>query len=108
MAQYPCPCCGYLTFDELPGSLEICSICGWQDDDAGIRCPLTAEGPNRVSLLEAQRNFLQFGAMEIRHRNRNRPLSESDVRVPKWRPIDPSTDVPTGSGQKLYYWEKAD
>jgi hypothetical protein len=26
-AQYPCPCCGFLVFDEEPGSFSICPIC---------------------------------------------------------------------------------
>ena len=28
----PCPCCGYLVFDEEPGSYSICPICYWEDD----------------------------------------------------------------------------
>jgi rubrerythrin len=35
--KYPCPGCGYLVFDEPPGSYEICPICFWEDDLAQLR-----------------------------------------------------------------------
>ena len=61
--RYPCPCCGFLTLSQAsPGSFEICSVCFWED------CPVCAEdidyagGPNRVSLRQARRNFMTFGA----------------------------------------------
>jgi hypothetical protein len=30
--KYTCPCCGHKTFNEPPGSFDICPICYWQDD----------------------------------------------------------------------------
>ena len=35
--KYPCPGCGYLVFDEPPGSYEICPICFGEDDLAQLR-----------------------------------------------------------------------
>ncbi|NIP43329.1 MAG: hypothetical protein GWN61_14025, partial [candidate division Zixibacteria bacterium] len=29
---YTCPCCGYRTLDDPPGSYDICGICFWEDD----------------------------------------------------------------------------
>ncbi|HEP9402485.1 hydrolase, partial [Pseudomonas aeruginosa] len=38
--RYPCPCCGYLTFDEEPcGTYEICPVCYWEDDIAQNKDP---------------------------------------------------------------------
>ena len=35
--KLPCPCCGYLVFDEPVGSFDICPICDWEDDDVQLR-----------------------------------------------------------------------
>src|SRR5690349_10199650 len=68
--QY-CLCCGYKTIEGSrtnfgyttpPDTYEICSICYWQDDRVGYDNPEIAIGPNHVSLKQAQRNFLEFGA----------------------------------------------
>ena len=32
MEKYTCACCGFKTFEEENGSLEICTVCFWQDD----------------------------------------------------------------------------
>ena len=32
MEKYTCSCCGFKTFLEENGSLEICDVCKWQDD----------------------------------------------------------------------------
>ena len=54
---YPCPCCGFLAFAELPGSFEICSICGWEDDPLQAANPCSRGGANSESLVQAQDNF---------------------------------------------------
>jgi hypothetical protein len=63
--MYPCPCCGYLVFDEPAGSDDICEICFWHDDLSQLRFPRMT-GANHVSLLDAQRNYREFGACEER------------------------------------------
>jgi rubredoxin len=60
--RYACPCCGFLTLEEEPpGTFDICPVCNWEDDNVQFRYP-TAGGANRVSLVEAKRNFVEFGA----------------------------------------------
>jgi len=54
---YPCPCCGYLVFGDLPGSYGICPICFWEDDLSQLRFPMTG-GANHVTLVDGQRNFI--------------------------------------------------
>lgn len=113
---YPCPCCGYLMFPGLPGTNSICRICFWHDDACSLRFAGVAIGPNRVSLVDAQKNFASFGAKEWRCRRHVRAPTRADVRDPAWRPIDPALDVLDTSfdddkaapfpndKKKLYYW----
>lgn len=61
--SYPCPCCGYLTFEEMPpGTFDICPVCRWEDDNVQFNEPDYAGGANKISLNEARRNFVLFGA----------------------------------------------
>jgi hypothetical protein len=72
----PCPCCGYLTFDEKPpGTFFICPVCAWEDDNVQYDDPSYEGGANRVNLRAASANLLLFGA-----RTRN---DLARVRAPK-------------------------
>jgi hypothetical protein len=114
--KLPCPCCGYLAFDEPPGSYDMCPVCDWEDDDLQLRFPDLAGGANRLSLIEAQQNFAQHGASDTRSLSRvRRPVAE-DIRDPGWRPVDAQRDLfktvarPDGTYEwpaeksLLYYW----
>lgn len=90
---YPCPVCGYLVFDEPPGSYTICPICFWEDDIVQIGFPLMAGGANRLSLHEAQQEFVRNGACEFRLIGHVRTANDSDKRDPTWRPFDPTRDL---------------
>lgn len=88
MKRYPCPCCGYKTFDDEPdGSYEICPVCFWEDDLHQLNHPDDEGGANRVSLIQAQKNFLEFGACD-REMNKNvrGPLA-GEERDPNWLPL---------------------
>lgn len=87
MSAYPCPCCGYLVFDEPPGSGDICMICFWEDDALQLRFPELADQTNIVSLAEAQRNYAKFGAIDERLAGDVRQPTAADVRDPDFRPI---------------------
>lgn len=89
---FPCPCCGYLMFGEGPGSDDICEICYWEDDIVQLRDPHFAGGANVLSLLESQRNFADFGAVEQRLRGNVRPPKPTEHRDPGWRPVDSAID----------------
>ena len=63
------------------------------------------DGPNRVSLMEGQKNFAVFGACELRFQARGRAPTAMDQRDPTWRPIDPRIDLPSPKDKTtLYYW----
>ena len=117
-ALFPCPCCGYLVFDDRPGTYTCCPICDWEDDASQLRYP-SMPGAN-VPLIEAQKNFAAIGASDPRCIDRTRPPGPDDVRDPEWRPITASdvarfdTEVELVPGSKspdypedftrLYYW----
>lgn len=113
--NYPCPCCGHLAFDkEVGGSFSICRNCFWQDDCISLQYAHTACGPNKVSLIEAQQNFINFGASELRLIDAAVESRKSiQVKIEKeWRPINleidtfveyNSPDYPENLNT-LYYW----
>lgn len=114
--RWPCPCCGYRTLKEGPGDYEVCPVCFWEDAGDQLRWPTLDEGPNGICLIEAQQNFVAFGACH--------PETVSDVRRPGpgeereagWRVIDPTLDdFETGpdapgnlpwpaDAEDLYWW----
>jgi hypothetical protein len=115
--RFPCPCCGYLTFPDPPGSYDICPICSWEDDVSQLRFVRMVGGANRACLIDAQRNFEKCGASGPNMQKRVRRPQLEDVRDPGWRPLDPVEDnteeIVSGvdSGQtypkdmtQLYYW----
>jgi hypothetical protein len=108
--KYPCPSCGYLIFDEGPGSDEICKICFWQDDNIDLEKMYKAWGSNKVSLEEGQKNFERIGAVEERFVDQVCPVSSKDIRESKWRMLDRSKDIPREIDpsktdfKDLYYW----
>jgi hypothetical protein len=85
---FGCPCCGHRTLSEAPpGTFESCPVCGWEDDNVQFDDPDCAGGANRVSLRQARRNFLEFGASEERRRQHVRPPAPGEERDPDWRPL---------------------
>lgn len=116
--KFPCPCCGYRVFDYQPGFNHVCPICYWEDSLDQLRFANMPGSANPVSLVEAQRNYVEFGASVRRHRCSVRaPLAE-EPRDPQWRPIDPAHDnleepqrgiryadsYPYADTTVLYYW----
>jgi len=89
LADWPCPCCGYLVFSEPPGNYEICPVCGWEDDLSQLRFPREGGGANGFSLMEAQSAFASH-----EHANLGEPPHEVGYRrEPRWRPLDPTRDA---------------
>lgn len=90
--KYPCPCCGYLVFEAPPGSYAICPICFWEDDIVQLRLPTMLGGPNKTTLVAAQRTFARLGACEERLVKQVRRPDEGDTRDSGWRPIEEDQD----------------
>jgi hypothetical protein len=83
--EYTCPCCGFKTLDEPPGTYDICPICFWEDDQVQSDDPDYSGGANRLSLSEAQKNYARFGAFEKGALDIVRRPTERDRRDPNWR-----------------------
>jgi hypothetical protein len=113
--RWPCPCCGHRTLPRGPGDFELCPVCFWEDDGAQLRWPLSNDGPNGISLVEAQANYARFGAShresrkQVRRPRADEPLDEG------WRPLDLDVDnVERSPGHpgppwpadltRLYWW----
>ena len=54
--KHKCPVCGKFEFEEH-NSLEICDVCGWQDDALYTNNPDYKGGSNRMSLNEARVSY---------------------------------------------------
>ncbi len=78
MNYYPCPCCGYLTFDTAPGgTFAICPVCYWEDDNIQNDDPAYEGGANDISLNTAKENFSKYGAIKKEFvREVRKPLPE--------------------------------
>ncbi len=87
--KFPCPCCGYKTLDDKPdGTYNICPVCFWEDDGVQFSNPDYSGGANRVSLREAQRNFLKYGASEEKFLSNVRKPNKNEARDSNWKPLD--------------------
>ena len=110
-STYPCPACGFLVFDEPPGSYAICEICDWEDDPVQLAYPMMGGGANRESLLECQRAILAtvpVSIVEYRGIERDRswrPLNERDCLPDPRTPIDGIGYFhAAGEVEPEYYW----
>ena len=79
--RYRCPCCRYRTLEER-GGFDICPICFWEDDGQDDQdADVVRGGPNgSLSLAQARKNFLEFGASELEWENRVRAPGKHDKR----------------------------
>ena len=79
--KYFCRCCFYNTLSEFPkGTYEICEICFWEDDWYQTENPFDNGGPNTVSLIQARKNFEDFGACELEMKINVRKPTSNDIR----------------------------
>ena len=116
--HFPCPCCGYIVFQQQPGNHEVCPICLWEDDLAQLRFPLMPGSSNKVSLETAQLNFVECGTAERRNATNAHESTDGEQREEDWRPLDPQRDnieepqrginygnsYPLRDTAVLYYW----
>ena len=86
--KYTCPCCGYRTLEnEPPGTYIICPICFWEDDGIQFDDPDYEGGANKVSLRQAQKNFIEFGAFDSSALAYVRSPSVNDERNVEWKSL---------------------
>lgn len=86
MTKYTCPCCGYKTLDS-EHEQDICPICYWEDDIMQFLDPDFEDGSNEISLRQAQKNFIEFGASQREMLTYTRKPYNLDVKDKDWSPI---------------------
>jgi hypothetical protein len=84
---YTCPCCGYLSLDDSPGSYDICHICFWEDDPVQMLDPWFSGGANKPSLVLAQNTFISTGACDTHGKKFVKGIQSGDIKDPQWRPV---------------------
>ncbi len=78
MSSVPCQVCGNFTISEH-GSFEICYVCFWEDDGLYTDPDEVWGGPNgELSLSQARKNFIEFGACDKKHRDHVKPVKSED------------------------------
>lgn len=88
-SKYACPCCGHKTFTEEPnGTYGICPVCYWEDDPIQRNDPNYDGGANRVSLRQAQKNFIEFGACRMDMKRNVRPPNAGEPKDKDWKSCD--------------------
>jgi len=117
--RFTCPCCGYLSFSEPPGSYDICEVCWWEDDLVQLCDPNYGGGANVASLLRAQANFAAHGWCEDGMPPYVRTPPAAEARDPTWRRAEleaadlqavPPSSVWIGDRvdvEKAYYWRRS-
>ena len=62
--RFACPCCQCLTLSEAPpGTYEICTECGWEDDPVQFADPTYHGGANGESLEEAREAWAKLAEL---------------------------------------------
>lgn len=86
VVRFTCPGCGHGGFGELSASYGICEGCFFEDDGVQLLDPSFPREANKLSLMECQSNYKQFGASVARFVNRVRPGTADEGRDLEWRP----------------------
>jgi hypothetical protein len=86
LKKFTCPCCGYKTIDS-DGNYDICAICFWEDDPFQ-KMNVYDLGANKVPLVEAQKNYIRYGACEKQSTDVVRKPTKDDKRDPNWKSIN--------------------
>jgi len=55
-----CPCCNSKTL-RSQGCMEICPVCGWEDDPESSANEDAVSYPNGITLRKARENYQAFG-----------------------------------------------
>lgn len=101
---YPCNCCGHRVLDAMPGSYEICPVSFWEDGGVRFRWPIMSGGASKVALIEAQRNYRDFGACDRHGLRYARRAAGDEPLAPTWRPIGARDSFEGGAAEDRAPW----
>lgn len=82
MPKYPCPCCGYYTYNV---SVEdacgyICPVCFWENDVFVCSDKEKSDCNHGLTLEQARKNYNECGACEKEMIVHVRPPKEDEIR----------------------------
>lgn len=83
--KYTCPCCGYKTLSEKSGDYDICEICFWEDDAQQLANPNLEGCANKLSLRQAQQNFINYGYSDKSIAKHVRKPNSKDIKDSGWK-----------------------
>ena len=87
-SKFACPCCGHKTYFEKPGgTYAICQICFWEDDPYQLENPDEDCGANPISLRQAQKNYIDFGACDESMKSNVRQPFADEPKDENWKPL---------------------
>jgi Cysteine-rich CPCC len=78
--KYPCPCCHHNTHDQEDSAWEMCPVCHWENDPPTLVDPLFVGGANSTSLIQARKNYLDFGACDIYSMHSVRTPTKEEIK----------------------------
>lgn len=84
--KYTCIICGYRTLDTRC-EWDICPVCFWEDDIFYEHEVDRRSSANRLSVSEAQANFMRFGAVDKRFSDSVRKPLPDEERDENWKPL---------------------
>eukprot|EP00792_Barthelona_sp_PAP020_P012739 TRINITY_DN752_c0_g1_i1.p1 TRINITY_DN752_c0_g1~~TRINITY_DN752_c0_g1_i1.p1 ORF type:complete len:297 (+),score=76.40 TRINITY_DN752_c0_g1_i1:75-965(+) len=84
-SNFSCPCCHFLTIISM-NSGSRCPVCGWIDDPSQAIDPQKKIGRNEgISLIEAQMNYSNYGAISESLTLSVRPPLQSEMPPDEWK-----------------------
>lgn len=88
-----CPCCGY--YGGITGEYDICRFCGWEHCNFQLRYPDDDTSANKITIVQAQINFLRTGNSHVPRREGCDIITADDRRSPAWRFYGKPEDMPS-------------
>jgi hypothetical protein len=86
--KYTCPCCGYKTHYREDSLWDICAVCHWENEPLTLQNPYYVGGPNSCSLVQAQQNFILFGANDEAAKIFARKPNADEPKDKNWKPFE--------------------
>ncbi len=78
--KYKCPCCNHNTMSNDDSLMyDICPVCYWENDPIQNIDENFIGGANKVSLAQARKNYIEFGASSIEFLNKVRKPLDNEM-----------------------------
>jgi len=84
--KFTCIICGYKTLDSRC-EWDICPVCFWEDGIFYEHEVDRRSSANRLTVSEAQANFMRFGAVDKKFLDNVRKPLPDEERDEKWAPL---------------------